>query len=752
MQRCFGLGDSGSSNATTSLESQPGAEDCRVLSSPLPLRSGPPLTSSSLSAEFISALPPSPSRCLAAAPLMRSASNERSCDKRYSLVAAIEPDDDDSVSLADSIPATRQNGQPRLTAVEEQQQLDIDDGAVDGSVGSRAFASLHATATDWWRGRECLLRCMLGTVLCTTLVTALLVATLLGSFVLHSSLPSRRAWPSVSLFPPSVSFSSSTSYDRDESAPLFSSASFVPEWAASCFPPKGAVNAGRWLPCASLASLCAQSAATNASHSVPLTSQLASCCGGATARHLLADGVNDTKKNSYVELTSSAAERASLLSSLGLSNASLLLDANNRYWSNAPFFSSDSDSQCDGASLRFFTPAEGRALLSNKRILFVGDSTSQELIFELIAWLEEAPADMDLDFERWTAQRACDGRHWQYQQRTITTALSPSPALSIFNISLHHLWNGHLDECENVGPMAQQRSNVLKQKLKWHATICANRSAHLDTLQTALRVPLMDLVTAHNDSLVRREQLFKSVRATMEPVNATYVFLEQLTAPPPPPPPPPPSNSSVPPPPPSPPSWAASSWSAHCPTVRSFDYIAYNAGLHLVPRAPWEQWYPDTQFLNEFEAVLAEKLVQLLELAVDGGAVLWKDSSSMELFPSLVRLNNIAHETVDRLNANISSYRQTANIAAEERDVYDRCTTDSGQQLLNRVLVWPVGYVLSGLSKWDQRHCSYKDYIPGNSFHSRQRHIRTHYCHAAVQLLLRTIAQHETQRQRCVER
>ena len=85
-------------------------------------------------------------------------------------------------------------------------------------------------------------------------------------------------------------------------------------------------------------------------------------------------------------------------------------------------------------------------------------------------------------------------------------------------------------------------------------------------------------------------------------------------------------------------------------------------------------------------------------------AVVWKDATPTHQFPSLARINTMG--------------RSFASVYGD------------GQQLN-----WPVEGLLSGLTKTDDRHCSYKDLNAGGNIPTRNRHVRTHWCHAAVQLL-----------------
>ena len=98
---------------------------------------------------------------------------------------------------------------------------------------------------------------------------------------------------------------------------------------------------------------------------------------------------------------------------------------------------------------------------------------------ELIAFLEEMPADMDHLHADWVWQHACPGHSFAYQARTFATSRFPSPALSVYNISIHQLWNGHVDECNNLGPVSLHFHELFQKKLAYLASVCMNRTAHV---------------------------------------------------------------------------------------------------------------------------------------------------------------------------------------------------------------------------------------------------------------------------------
>jgi hypothetical protein len=94
--------------------------------------------------------------------------------------------------------------------------------------------------------------------------------------------------------------------------------------------------------------------------------------------------------------------------------------------------------------LKWFSSEDARALLANRKIVFVGDSVSQELASDLIALLENTVNWPIKDHQHdWVRQESC-GRTWPdgYEYRQFSTAANPSPQLRAHNITVTHIWNG----------------------------------------------------------------------------------------------------------------------------------------------------------------------------------------------------------------------------------------------------------------------------------------------------------------------
>jgi hypothetical protein len=119
-----------------------------------------------------------------------------------------------------------------------------------------------------------------------------------------------------------------------------------------------------------------------------------------------------------------------------------------------------------GCALGVMTPHGARDLLRGKRLLFVGDSTMQELAVELVSFLEESPNERDYFQDAWINQTPCPGLHQAYATRSFTTTHTPSPWLGRANISITMVWNGHASECENLGPLDDQLSTALWDKIR----------------------------------------------------------------------------------------------------------------------------------------------------------------------------------------------------------------------------------------------------------------------------------------------
>ena len=371
-----------------------------------------------------------------------------------------------------------------------------------------------------------------------------------------------------------------------------------------------------------------------------------------------------------------------------------------------------------GCSLRVLGPAAARRLLSNRRLLFIGDSTTQELVTELVAFLEGSPLHVDFVLTAWINQRQCSGNHQGYAARTLHTARFPSPALSLFNITVMQLWNGHVSECDNSGGVEQQLHPEFINKLITASHLCSNRTAHLQLLSKlwALPQPLELLQTGH-DSADDRERVFQLLHASTDPLTGDKPEL---------------LNASL-------DVWRRADLHSILPLVRSclsaavsfvahpsaafslqavnasapaasIDLALYNAGQHLT-HPGWGR-VPPASFLPPFTRTLFE-LFSLLHRAAH--AVAWKDSSPNDGGPGALPITamNAAGRSVAALTG-----RRAGQSAALD--------------------VWPVEAALSGLNKSDARHCSFKDNVEADILR-RDRQSRTVFCHTAVQLLLQHI-------------
>ena len=114
--------------------------------------------------------------------------------------------------------------------------------------------------------------------------------------------------------------------------------------------------------------------------------------------------------------------------------------------------------------------------LKNQRILFIGDSTSQEMFIELVSFLEESHDQFILNpWKIWT----CPGAHVNYQSRMMSTSTYPSPYLIMNNISIDFLFNANVNHCENYGFVTTQLFPQVQLKLHDIASkFCLNLKKH----------------------------------------------------------------------------------------------------------------------------------------------------------------------------------------------------------------------------------------------------------------------------------
>ena len=377
----------------------------------------------------------------------------------------------------------------------------------------------------------------------------------------------------------------------------------------------------------------------------------------------------------------------------------------------------------------YYNSTAARALLQNRRLLFIGDSTTQELVTELVSFLEGAPDDVDYRSSAWSYVRKCDGPKSSLLYRSLRTDQYPSPALSLFNISIQMMWTGYLtDDCANNSPIEDQITPHFAAKLHLHSHSCANRTAHLQLLADLYRQEAVRslLRGGAEDSTERREALFQMLLSMSAPETGDYepllnASLQLMTDP---------DfftrigsymqlcDPSV---------WTSEyvqtvgdtqrtmDWSPlpqgrfalnfstiPVPRTPSFDYVMYSsATTHSLLRQPLSYERPVPEWASLYARVVSGAMTTVHTAARE--AVIWRDGSPDSLFSAIRYLNNEARSMAD--------------------------TFPVGRQVN-----WCVMGPLSNLLKGDPRHCSFKDW--------NYRHERTVYCHQAVQLLLGIIAKH----------
>ena len=351
----------------------------------------------------------------------------------------------------------------------------------------------------------------------------------------------------------------------------------------------------------------------------------------------------------------------------------------------------------------YVSAAEARSLLADRRLLFAGDSTMQEMLFELISWLEGTRPGVEIAsaLPMWNVLRPPCADGW-YSSRSVDTSLFPTPALSLYNTSMAFVYNGHVSECGNFGGLDTLLQPALWEKLDEHAALCINRTAHLDYLSRTLPSAASTL-TEHSaddsDGTARREASLSTIKATDDPtlgfqktlldagrtlyaVNVSDRRTGMWQ----------PCNQG-----------RASYDSSSVDGVLPYDVVVYNAGLHLDQRQPL---YPSFAERTQYIAAINTTMSRLARFAP---LVVWKDTMNVHEHPALRDYNRISLRLAEQHPSVVS---------------------------------WPVERMLDRLSKSDPRHCSFKLREKTDS-----QIVRTVFCHQAVQVLLLTIKQHIQQQQ-----
>ena len=163
------------------------------------------------------------------------------------------------------------------------------------------------------------------------------------------------------------------------------------------------------------------------------------------------------------------------------------------------------------------------------------------------------------------------------RRATFATSRFPSPALSVYNISIHQLWNGHVDECNNLGPVSLHFHELFQKKLAYLASVCMNRTAHIRWMQEQFH-----LAPASAEVDLDPLTSFHAIRAQLNESTGLYGPMSESAGP---------TSQTTP--------W--NSYTTPCPTAPSLDFIIFNTGQHLVyeKAVVADHWRPPSLLLDE---------------------------------------------------------------------------------------------------------------------------------------------------------
>ena len=115
--------------------------------------------------------------------------------------------------------------------------------------------------------------------------------------------------------------------------------------------------------------------------------------------------------------------------------------------------------------------------------------------------------------------------------RSLRTDQFPSPALSLFNISIQQMWTGHEDDCNNGSPIEAQITPHFAAKLHLHAHSCTNRTAHVELLAQMYQQETVRslLHNAAENTTQGREAMFQTLLNMSWTDSGDYVPLQEVS-------------------------------------------------------------------------------------------------------------------------------------------------------------------------------------------------------------------------------
>ena len=422
----------------------------------------------------------------------------------------------------------------------------------------------------------------------------------------------------------------------------------------------------------------------------------------------------------------------------------------------------------------FTRPSQARQCLRNKRILALGDSTVQELLLQLIDFLETPDGEREDDLTQfrspnerhrdWQYQPKPDGRsewndkpvyyylhawtdplscpnantnsgHWNPASlsRLFSTAFMPTPYLAAWNITITMRWNPCIISCQSMqGPIATNTLEMWQATYRYLRDTCLPTNA-VEFVNSFRRRPDGTYLDQH-DYVKLMNEVFPSTFDTNHTAQYNTSFKlrpkygcshpgyldDSVTA-----------------------SFGLNQWNAHLATVPQFDHLIFHMGAHYTHQwrrmheHPHYQWTP-VQFQHTFEHALT--MAQQFGRAVIVKEVAWRGQKEKD---AVDEVNKLTLEST--IQAQMVLYQSHAEeVRRLNEEVKLRASLGlppppslSLPQPRRRLDYMPVHALTIGMDKQDGMHCSQKNLHGGYG----EDGIRTPYCYQLVQTWLQMMCQ-----------
>jgi hypothetical protein len=401
-------------------------------------------------------------------------------------------------------------------------------------------------------------------------------------------------------------------------------------------------------------------------------------------------------------------------------------------------------------SLSSFTrPSLARRCLRHQRLIAFGDSTVQELVLQLIDFLESPDGEDDVDLTRmapdfdpnqeWVASTATTASHDQhiyyfvhlwsppdschhertlaYAGRMFSTAYMPTPYLAAWNITVTMRWNPHQNPCGDMaGPDAPSSPELFRATYRLLRESCLPEDAV--KVSTALRRKddgtwrnaqeyIQHVNSKYPNGIVADVPLYSGERPRFGCTHPGYLTDEVVAQ------------------------FTPAEWPLHLATVPLFDHALFNMGAHYARQ--WAnidaqrsngltyQWTP-SQYHHAVEHALT--MAQTFAWRVVVKEVAWRTPNSGG--DTVPQLNQVLHEIV--VAAQMQLYQQ--EVAQSTASIGGANPPPSRRRALSYL---PTHELTTEMQKYDPDHCSFKNAGGGHG----DGGMRSPYCYQIVQDWLR---------------